>query len=78
MGERRYTATETAPVTHWIGGWVCPRAGLNAVGWLCHSMFKCLSVIGPSSSFSGEENHSSALAYITEPVLVDSVCLNSV
>jgi hypothetical protein len=27
----RFTARERAPGTHWIGGWVGPRAGLNAV-----------------------------------------------
>jgi hypothetical protein len=27
----RFTPRERAPVTHWIGGWVGPRAGLNAV-----------------------------------------------
>jgi hypothetical protein len=27
----RSTAREIAPVTHWIGGWVGPRAGLDAV-----------------------------------------------
>jgi hypothetical protein len=26
-----FTAGERAPDTHWIGGWVGPRAGLNAV-----------------------------------------------
>jgi hypothetical protein len=25
----RFTPGETAPGTHWIGGWVDPRAGLN-------------------------------------------------
>jgi hypothetical protein len=27
----RFTAGERAPGTHWIGGWVCPRAVLDAV-----------------------------------------------
>jgi hypothetical protein len=27
----RFTPEERAPDTHWIGGWVSPRAGLNAV-----------------------------------------------
>jgi hypothetical protein len=27
----RYTPGETAPGTHWIGGWVGPRAGLDTV-----------------------------------------------
>jgi hypothetical protein len=27
----RYTSRERAPGTHWIGGWVGPRAGLDAV-----------------------------------------------
>jgi hypothetical protein len=27
----RFNPTERAPVTHWIGGWVGPRAGLDAV-----------------------------------------------
>jgi hypothetical protein len=27
----RFTAAERAPVTHWIGGRVGPRAGLDAV-----------------------------------------------
>jgi hypothetical protein len=27
----RFTPTETAPGTHWIGGWVGPRAGLDDV-----------------------------------------------
>jgi hypothetical protein len=27
----RFTPEETAPGTHWIGGWVDPRAGLNDV-----------------------------------------------
>jgi hypothetical protein len=27
----RFTPRETAPVTHWIGGWVSPRAVLDAV-----------------------------------------------
>jgi hypothetical protein len=27
----RFTPRERTPGTHWIGGWVCPRAGLNAV-----------------------------------------------
>jgi hypothetical protein len=27
----RFTAGERAPGTHWIGGWVGPRAGLNDV-----------------------------------------------
>jgi hypothetical protein len=27
----RFTPRERAPVTHWIGGWVGPRAGLDAV-----------------------------------------------
>jgi hypothetical protein len=26
-----FTPRERAPVTHWIGGWVEPRAGLGAV-----------------------------------------------
>jgi hypothetical protein len=28
---RRSTTGERAPGTHWIGGWVGPRAGLDAV-----------------------------------------------
>jgi hypothetical protein len=28
---RRFTTKERAPSTHWIGGWVGPRAGLDAV-----------------------------------------------
>jgi len=27
----RFTPWERAPRTHWIGGWVGPRAGLEAV-----------------------------------------------
>jgi hypothetical protein len=27
----RFTPTEKASGTHWIGGWVGPRAGLDAV-----------------------------------------------
>jgi hypothetical protein len=27
----RFTSGETAPVTHWIGGWVGPTAGLDAM-----------------------------------------------
>jgi hypothetical protein len=27
----RFTPRETAPCTHWIGGWVGSRAGLDAV-----------------------------------------------
>jgi hypothetical protein len=27
----RFTLRERAPGTHWIGGWVGPRAGLDAV-----------------------------------------------
>jgi hypothetical protein len=27
----RFTPRETAPGTHWIGGWVCPRAVLDTV-----------------------------------------------
>jgi hypothetical protein len=27
----RFTPGETAPCTHWIGGWVDPRAGLHDV-----------------------------------------------
>jgi hypothetical protein len=27
----RFTPRERAPSTHWIGGWVDPRAGLNDV-----------------------------------------------
>jgi hypothetical protein len=27
----RFTTGDRAPVTHWIGGWVGPRAGLDAV-----------------------------------------------
>jgi hypothetical protein len=27
----RFTPRERAPVTHWIGGWVGPRAVLDAV-----------------------------------------------
>jgi hypothetical protein len=27
----RFTPRERAPGTHWIGGWVGPRAGLDAV-----------------------------------------------
>jgi hypothetical protein len=27
----RFTAGERTPGTHWIGGWVGPRAGLGAV-----------------------------------------------
>jgi hypothetical protein len=27
----RFNPRERAPGTHWIGGWVGPRAGLNAV-----------------------------------------------
>jgi hypothetical protein len=27
----RFTREETAPATHWIGGWVGPRAGLDTV-----------------------------------------------
>jgi hypothetical protein len=27
----RFTSVERAPVTHWIGGWVGPRAGLDDV-----------------------------------------------
>jgi hypothetical protein len=27
----RFTPRERAPVTHWIGGWVGPRSGLDAV-----------------------------------------------
>jgi hypothetical protein len=27
----RFTSRERAPATHWIGGWVGPRAGLDAV-----------------------------------------------
>jgi hypothetical protein len=27
----RFTPEETAPGTHWIGGWVDPRAGLDDV-----------------------------------------------
>jgi len=26
-----FTPSERAPGTHWLGGWVGPRAGLNAV-----------------------------------------------
>jgi hypothetical protein len=29
----RFTPVERAPDTHWIGGWVGPRAGLYAVKW---------------------------------------------
>jgi hypothetical protein len=25
----RFTPMETVPGTYWIGGWVCPRAGLD-------------------------------------------------
>jgi hypothetical protein len=28
----RFTPRERAPDTHWIGGWVGPRAGLDDVG----------------------------------------------
>jgi hypothetical protein len=28
---RRFTTRETAPGTHWIGDWVGPRAGMDAV-----------------------------------------------
>jgi len=28
----RVTPRERAPGTHWIGGWVGPRTGLDAVG----------------------------------------------
>jgi len=28
---RRFTPRERAPGTHWTGGWVCPRAHLDAV-----------------------------------------------
>jgi hypothetical protein len=27
----RFTPKETASATHWMGGWVSPRAGLDAV-----------------------------------------------
>jgi hypothetical protein len=27
----RFTLRERSPVTHWVGGWVSPRAGLAAV-----------------------------------------------
>jgi len=27
----RFTPRERTPGTHWIGDWVCPRAGLDAV-----------------------------------------------
>jgi hypothetical protein len=27
----RFTPRKRAPGTHWIGGWVCPRVGLDAV-----------------------------------------------
>jgi hypothetical protein len=27
----RFTPKERTPATHWIGGWVGPRAGLDAV-----------------------------------------------
>jgi hypothetical protein len=30
-GPDRFTAGEISPCTHWIGGWVDPRAGLKAV-----------------------------------------------
>jgi hypothetical protein len=31
LGTRRFTPWEKAPGTQWIGGWVGPRAGLDAV-----------------------------------------------
>jgi hypothetical protein len=31
LGPGRFTPTERAPGTHWIGGWVDPRAGLDDV-----------------------------------------------
>jgi hypothetical protein len=30
-GTSRFTTGEIAPGTHWIGGWVGPKAGLDAV-----------------------------------------------
>jgi hypothetical protein len=31
-GARRFAPRKRAPGTHWIGGWVGPRAGLDVVG----------------------------------------------
>jgi hypothetical protein len=31
LGTDRFTPGEGAPCTHWIGGWMGPRAGLDAV-----------------------------------------------
>jgi hypothetical protein len=41
-----FTAREIAPGTHWIGGWVGPRAGLDPlvkrkITSLCRSVYKC-------------------------------------
>jgi hypothetical protein len=39
----RFTSREIAPCTHWIGGWVGPRVGLDDVE-------KRKIVLGPSCS----------------------------
>jgi hypothetical protein len=32
LGPDRFIPRERAPTTHWLGGWVDPRAGLDEVG----------------------------------------------
>jgi hypothetical protein len=40
----RFTSGEIAPGTHWIGGWVGPRAGLDTVDPALKTIRKCYSL----------------------------------
>jgi hypothetical protein len=51
-----FTAGEKAPGTHWIGGWVGPRAGLDAA-----EKRKFLTLLGLKLLSLGHPSHSQSL-----------------
>jgi hypothetical protein len=62
-----FASGETAPVTHWIGVWVGPIAGLDVI--------KEIKIL----SFAGFETRCPSLyrlSYRGSPVVVTVVCLN--
>jgi hypothetical protein len=69
-----FTPRKTAPVTHWIGGWVCPRAGLDSVvkrkipspcrgsnPWSCFLYPSATSLSYPSSYLNQYEHYLNSL-----------------
>jgi hypothetical protein len=68
----RFSAGERAPGTHWIGGWVDPRAGLNDVEkrkfWPCRYLNSDPSLVQPvASRYTNYANRFGNLWYKTLP-----------